>query len=337
MLGSASVVIESDADGTFHAVLPASSERWRVEVSKSPVHAVRVVDLVVRDGEARLDLELPDTRLEGRVVDSAGVPVERATVDVGLADGGGTNLVTNADGHFEVAGFEPGAVAVSATDRDHRRSSQVETLDVAAGRSVPPVELRLVETRQLQGNVLGAFGPVPGALVALRGAERDGSFATVARSDQNGHLTVDVPASATRMDVTVLAPGLALDVVEVPADRDFVLRPPSDGGTLTVEWPALPPEAGTPILLKDGHLLDYRWLMDWARGNGGSAAYPIAAAHPTWAVPRVAVGQYQLCWVRSADLTRAMLGGGGLMEALSNCAGGYLSPGSELRLSPVAK
>ncbi|HEX8617282.1 MAG TPA: carboxypeptidase-like regulatory domain-containing protein, partial [Thermoanaerobaculia bacterium] len=78
----------SDGEGVFALSLPelSESEPWLVEVASRELGLKRTItDARFRtdaEGVAHVDLELPVTRLTGRVVDAAGAPVKRGFVNV---------------------------------------------------------------------------------------------------------------------------------------------------------------------------------------------------------------------------------------------------------------
>jgi hypothetical protein len=158
--------MKSDSEGKFHGVLPSEGP-WRVEIEAAqlgfPTWA-RVEVRANRSGLAHLDVDLPATRLFGRVVDSQGKPVAKALVSAAVES---ADLVTPSgfDGGFEFRALPEGMVALGAESSSGVSGRTLVPL--AEGCDAGPIELRLQATRKVRGVVLSPRGSVAGGRLAI--------------------------------------------------------------------------------------------------------------------------------------------------------------------------
>ena len=143
------------------------------------------------------DIVLPaEARVRGRVVDEHGAPIVRARV----ASERSHPVSTDGDGAFELVALAPGRHALRAY-ADGFAASPPVSIEVAGGRSVDGVQIRLDEARTLSGRVLARDGgPVAGAAIA---AITDGGSTITATCSDDGFFELDaLPAGSIRVNVT---------------------------------------------------------------------------------------------------------------------------------------
>ncbi|MGD2115115.1 MAG: hypothetical protein PVG07_08680 [Acidobacteriota bacterium] len=184
------VVSGTDRHGRFRGLLPGEG-LWQVEVTLDELGcdqcggtpgAIRVPPIEVEEGpsgEALVDVVIPDTLLQGRVVreeplltggsvkrpqDGALVLVTRAAGPV-RSRGRQAQIWTDEAGRFEIRGIEPGQVEVGAVLRDPPCESSWRTMSLREGADAQPIELVLEEKSPITVRVTAAGQPVGGARV----------------------------------------------------------------------------------------------------------------------------------------------------------------------------
>jgi protocatechuate 3,4-dioxygenase beta subunit len=203
-VASATVMIEQghwrrrvDADAHGHWLVPFLGGGKVAVSANSDAHIAKSEQIIDHDAHrAQLDVVvhvLLGAVARGVVVDRAGAPIEKASVNVG--NGYGT---TDDKGHFEIKGITPGLVEVSATTERMAATMHKVQLD-------REVELRIeVVESSIAGIVRDTHGqPVEDATLIARGQNDVGSG--YARSDELG-----------KFDFGGLPPG----VYDVVAERD---------------------------------------------------------------------------------------------------------------------
>ncbi|MGH7487721.1 MAG: hypothetical protein ACREMY_19285, partial [bacterium] len=164
------VRMSSDVKGHFAGYLPNAGE-WPVEVLLGEGRQQRAPSVSVTKSSSgqpvRVEIDLPDTRLAGKVV-ASGRPVDDAFVLVMKARSGQDSKQANQrvdrEGNFEIMGLSVGAVKVRAYDRT--RTSDWVQAEIREGRHAPELRLELGETVQVRGLLLGPNGPISGGLIA---------------------------------------------------------------------------------------------------------------------------------------------------------------------------
>jgi hypothetical protein len=122
--GRDSVMLTTNEDGTFEGSLPSGGD-WTVQVVGRPPSFVSVVGVTV--GPDELTIRVPDTTLNGVVVDPNGGPLDQINVFATAAHRPFSTR-TNPDGTFTFRALLEGPVTVEAEDpRTQRRSKKVET------------------------------------------------------------------------------------------------------------------------------------------------------------------------------------------------------------------
>lgn len=229
-----------DEDGGFSGLL-SSEGLWEVQVQlRDGRIAVDPVDVRKTPGgrTARLTIEVPNTRVEGDVVDGDGSAVAGAHVfvmDSELVTRSETE--TDSTGSFSLRGLREGMVFVHA--EDHMLTSERHSLQLRDGEPTPTVHLQLRALDTVDGQVVSVGGlPIVGARV-VSWVER-GSSSLVhldkAMTDVDGSFSLRVPTSAWRSFV-VQAAGYATRLFRQPIEpgSPVLVMMDHDGGTLTVE------------------------------------------------------------------------------------------------------
>lgn len=128
--------------------------KWRVDVEASEprLRASVNVEVEPEDVRAFVAIELPDTRVYGKVVDASGTPAAGATVGLSSAI---STLETEADqkGDFEFRAFPAGAAelfASRAAGQAGREASDTYLFETA-GQSLPEARVKRPAPFKLRG------------------------------------------------------------------------------------------------------------------------------------------------------------------------------------------
>lgn len=186
------ITMPTDEEGRFDGLLPREGE-WQVEIAgvgptcascDGSAGSLRIPPVWVEEGpsgKALLRIEIPDTRVAGRVlleeVLPGGVVARRpfegalvvATRTAGSADDRGrlAEVWTDDAGRFELIGMAPGQVSIAATSRDPAAESRFQSFDLRQSSESAELELVLTEKVTLVPRVQGPGGPIGGAKVTL--------------------------------------------------------------------------------------------------------------------------------------------------------------------------
>ena len=328
--GATSIKMEAGTEGRFQGVLPREG-LWRIEVeaaeagfptwARADVHANR-------SGKAGLEIDLPDTRLFGRVVDEQGKPVPGSDV-VALGESLDLHEIADTSGSFEVRGLPEGPVWLGAESGPQISDRAYAML--ADGRAVGPIELRLHPTQQLTGKVLSPQGPVAGAhvIVLARTPEGGGAAAT---SGPDGTFHVNLHQGVSRVEVIVSAPGFALRAFDAPIEGvPLNLQVTEEEGNLEITLPVTSEELQRRNLIlaafQNGLPISGSILSQWAYDHGSS----MDAKGGLLRVPGVAPGDYRVCLLpRQLEI---MLPWSFVTDG-ADCDSGLLAPGAALSLKP---
>ncbi|HET9228739.1 MAG TPA: carboxypeptidase-like regulatory domain-containing protein, partial [Thermoanaerobaculia bacterium] len=338
--GSSRIKARSNNEGAFELHLPRRGE-WTVQVTAEAPPVNRELSKVeVRpstDGSvARLALELPDTKLQGRVVDEKGVAVPRALVGARRAAETRVQERVDEEGKFEIFGLPAGPVIVGAEAEDDMSSDQL-TVELVEGRDPEPVTLVVRPRLRIRGTLVSASGAVPGANVKAAPVGVPVFGVRSVATDAQGQFEVTLPPSAREMFLAVSAPGFAFRMLRlpVPEDRKITVGVEQPAGTLILETdvPHVPVEPEGPYIfvLHKGSLEGLPYLSGWAMSSG---EVPDSVSRSV--IPDVEPGDYQACWILPAE--RPGLDFGVLPQG--RCVEGFLSPNGELTLklpSPPAR
>jgi hypothetical protein len=330
--GESSVKMESDTEGRFHGVLPREG-LWRIEVEAAePVLQTwtRADVQAGRSGKASLDIELPDTRVFGRVVDEQGRPVEGADV---ILQGESLEQVqqTGGAGTFDARGLPEGSVWLGASSSAKKSASGRTFVSLVDGRAVGPLELRLRPVQSLTGTVLSPRGPVAGSRVMVL-SRLPGGGGGIATTSPDGAFTVELPQVSPRVVAIVSSPGFALRAFDAATEgKPLSLTVTEEGGWLEIVIPGngedLERDNLTLAVLQNGLPVPVSVLNKWAQDQG----QPRTTADGRLRAPNVAPGEYRVCLVPQRQ-ELALLWGAPLEGA--TCDSGTLAPGATLSLKP---
>jgi hypothetical protein len=283
-----------------------------------------VVEIAARSGRARLDLVLPDTRLRGRVVERGGRGV---AAEVTVSGESGVTVSSDERGRFSVRGFPPGPSKVTAFQPTTKLRSAPLWLAIDEGLAPPEVELVLVPTREVRIQVLGPGGPLRGAAVFVYAPVPAYALYEAARTDGEGIASFRLPDDVVEVTALARAPGFALEAARLALGETPTLHLGMAGGELS--WLAEVPEAGAPMLTRNGVGVAIQPLVEWARSQG--VAEPMTALR----VPNLAPGTYRLCQQDLAAAAAVELRSGAEAAAsagIAVCDEGYLPIGGTLHL-----
>lgn len=331
--GSRKVRFESSEDGEFEGYLPGEGT-WGVDIVSEP-GALRLrldpVEVRKADGfsHATVEIEVPDTRLHGDVVDEESRPLPGARVSVAGPGKRSSWATTDKDGRFEFSGLHPGAVSVEA-GAEGRTSGWVNA-EVKEGGAGPSLRLVARGRMTIQGQVFSSQGPVPGARIEAWPSLGEVGTVTIENTmtGSRGEFSLSVPAGARALDLIVAAPRHAWRFLRIPVERGKLVDIPLSevGGTLVLDFAGLSAAeieaARGGILIHGGSFLPVFQVERWIRTHGGErGADKLVLAN-------VEAGDYWFC-----------VGNAG-MQAVRNrqepppsarCAQGTLAPLRELAL-----
>ncbi|HEV7668593.1 MAG TPA: carboxypeptidase-like regulatory domain-containing protein [Thermoanaerobaculia bacterium] len=330
--GVTSIRFDSDEEGKFSGVLPREGH-WPIELTaekpRISLELHRTVE--ARKGRAEIEIEVPSTRLFGRVVDTEGHPAAQATVSVLEGDGANQWLVTEAEGRFEFRGVAPGNLTVGAQSRRGDLISADQALALPEDGEVGPIELALRPTARFSGVVRSSRGAEGGAAVTFIGSRpaRYGNDRTLTAVD--GGFEAKLPAAIESAVAVVGVLGSALTAFELRPGEKADLFVPDAGGAVEIELGSLRQrfleQEAWLMLFQNGMELPANSLADWARSHG-EPAFGLTPSR----FSELAPGEYSACVVPlSARLALSQTGWSPKLAV--ECRSGSLAPGQKLRLA----
>ncbi len=332
--GEESIRFDADPAGEFRGYLPHEGE-WPIELSRigwRGVQSLEPVTVARSSGQkvARVDVELPDTTLRGRVIDTAGEPQPQARLLAVKLEAGRRELseVADDEGRFEFRGLAPGTITLRAESSSG--SSDWVPVRLEDGEEGPEITLRIADHRRIHGRVSSLSGPVADATLQLIPAfsEQAPSAVIEVNTAVDGTFEARVPAHVRELDVLVLPPGFAAKIFgyTLPpehradgADRPLEIAVEPVGGTLTLGADAGESPEPSVVIHADAmvgveHFARWSRLLDHAARTGEGIR-----------IPQLEPGWYRLC-------PRSLLAPEGA-QGPGSCDEGFLSAGGELRLS----
>jgi hypothetical protein len=328
--GGTSIEMSSNKEGKFEGPLPKPGT-WRVDIDSPELRIKTSVMVAVKaKGEtASVEIDLPDTKVYGRVVDPSGKPAPRAEVTLSSTV---STLVNEADdkGEFELRAFPKGANEISAAkapEFGEREVSDAYRFETSGEAPYGPVILTLRHNRTLRGRVISPTGPVVGASVSAWSTTGGDGIATTVRSGLDGGFEIKVPVGTETLQAIVSPPGGALKAYElnVTSDAGIVFQVESVGGEILVSLGKRDPSDGRLLVLwQDDIGIPVGTLVRWTEGHGARFLQG-SQVH----LPEMAPGTYTVC-LGASEVTAPSE-----MEAWktkANCASGYLTTASTLNL-----
>jgi len=310
-----------DPEGRFEGALPEPGT-WYVHATYragGPSVELAPAEIEDRPGEVQeLSLEVPATRVEGRVLDAGGKPARGAEVWMrrkGFVNdrppGASGRQVTDATGIYTFEGFRPGEYYLTA----HRRQAWAEAeVQVLPDADLPGPALTLEATRELRGFVQSDLGAIPRARVYVLPDDAGVAFRGVGSNltDALGQFRASVPQQATSVRILVVAVGHGTRLVRLPLggeDRPILLSMARLAGTLRLTSDLSEPLPSGLRLVVDGVPMPLSLFGSPARSMGG------VLGPGTWVLPSMAPGEYRLC-----------------DRGLKACSAGFLGVGETLTL-----
>ncbi len=331
--GVVSIRFDSDEEGKFSGVLPRDGH-WPIELAAdSPRLSLELHRSVeARNGRAEVEIQVPETRLFGRVVDSEGQPAAKAVVSVLERDGANQWLITEDSGQFEFRGVAPGSLTLNAQSGRGDLVATEQTFALPEDGEIGPIELALRATARFAGRVRSPRGVASGAVVSAMGVRpaRYGNDRT--RTAADGGFEVKLPSVVVGAVAVVGALGSALTAFELRAGEKVDLFVPDSGGTVEVDLGSslrqrLLEQDAWLMLLQNGLELPTHTLAAWARSHG-EPGFGLTAKR----FAELAPGEYTACVVPIS--ARLALGQAGWSPKLAlECRSGQLAPGGTLRLA----
>lgn len=327
----AHVSAESGEDGEFVTWLPGTGS-WEVRVDSDEPRVSRTLKNVKVDpderGEARVEINLPSTAIEGVVVDPDGKPASGAhVVLIELNGRTAAQTISDAEGRFALSGVAEGKVVVHASKRDTDDSLRSAPLAIDAVEDAAGAEYTLILRKEdeMSGRVVTPLGQgVAHAMVYLLPDRLGLDALTIpsrALTDLDGGFTIKVEPSVLSGQLIALAAGYALR--SVPWNRSqgvaLEIRVDSFGGTLRLDVSAvrrlLDAGRGEVIVFQEHMPLQLSFLDMWAGLNGVPQR-----SNGERVIPHMATSTYRACALALPSMVTA------------RCAEGHLVPGGSLVL-----
>ncbi len=329
LYGTRTLTFTTDEDGHFEGFLPKEG-KWEVEISSKDLGcapcdgtggSLRIPPVEVHEGpsgKALLDIEIPDTKLAGRVVVEQTTPdgeaIRRlqpgATVVVvrtsgSAEDRGRQAQIWTEDGGFELEGLEPGDVRVGAMLADPPYESDWATVHIEEGDHSPePLELVLHAKTHLLVSVSSAAGPVGGASVTA--LVTDGKSARGV-SGADGAMSLELPPGATgTLLVEAAGYGMAFAPFRVRSGQTVQAVPlaPAAGSLVLSDLPYDVYSEGS-LISEQGGTIALRLLPTLAPGA--------ISFGESITISDLAPGTYELC-TRRGDCWQGKVFAGGSSE-----------------------
>jgi len=324
------VTLEVDTEGQFSGFLPREGH-WLVDIDAAePPLKTRLLTEVeaTEEGTARVELNLPDNRVFGRVVDARGVPVpgSRVTADTAGAQG----VSADGQGRFEFRSLSPGWIYLGAEKKGVGMSEAVG-VTVAEEGEVGPVELRLRPLQRVRGTVVSAGGPVAEARVMIHPRPPAVGSAD-AVSGPDGTFVLDLPAGVTEAVAVAGGAGHAWHSTPVTLGQaPLTLTVSEEAGELAIDLPFSRDEVMSQGLR--AALFQYGVEVTAPLLLGSHTRTTVATAERTVLVAsNLAPGDYTLCLLPRVGLDPASAEPTGADAA---CASGWLRAGGTLTLRPA--
>lgn len=299
--------LKSDENGHFAGVIPPSDEKRTVLVEAESPKVRRTVLAKIgklESGEAHMLLEMPATTLMGKVLNEDGSPEYGAILTItGREDlDVFEQALTEKDGTFQLAGYEPGPYLITA--EGFQQASNPFSFDLKADE-ISEVELVLHPEAVLRGRMTMGNTPVIGAEIYAIPRDTWGGITPRRTTNERGMFHVALPPGTTTFDG--LAVHSAFDTVmargTLKPGREVWVQATQLGGTVIVE-------SKRP----DHLLLMHKGAEIWVKTVAFRAGGLVTAERVT--LPRLEPGEYSVC---SKDK--------------SACVSGYLAPHGTLTLA----
>lgn len=338
--GGESIHMTADEEGVFAGYLPRQG-LWLVEVVAADLDVNRRFPSVKvhqrRDGVAKVELALPNTFLQGRVVDEQAHPIPGAQLLVTeLASRAFVRERADDKGEFVFMGLGEGLVSLEAEAYVGGETLAADMHIVSLAEDLDPgfQELTLRRMAEVKGRVVSeSGGGVPGAWVVGQAVAASGLGLASASTTANtqGEFTLGLPGDAAAVDVWAMPMGCSLTHarLEVGGENDSTIRCNDDSGRLEVKYPpAMAAEERSRLLLVlaiDGSILDLEMLTRWAQLNTAPGEF----SSDSLVVPQMPAGSYSLCLLSSSQGSQLLMTG---KQTSTSCSAGFLGRYGDLVL-----
>lgn len=329
--GEKSVRVEADGEGHFAGVLPIQTF-WVVDVEATePRLKIRTRTEIHpdRSGRATVSIDLPDTRVFGRIVDQHGQPAPQAMLVI-TTQGLDQHIQADGAGAFDLRALPAGLLSLIAVG-DGSVQSERTVVSAVQGDKVGPIELRLRPSRRLSGTLSSALGPVAGArIVALANAPAVGGGEAATGPD--GVFSLDLPANLDSVTAVVKAPGFGTQAFPLVAeDKAVSLAVSEAAGQLAIALPLasadLQRENLRVALFQNGLEIPIALL----REDASTSAPSSRDGAPVLLLANLAPGQYQACIARKQVDSKGSVDH--TPKAAVSCDSGQLTTGTTLALT----
>jgi hypothetical protein len=296
------IVLYSDFSGSFIGGLTEEG-RWWVRASFDSSRTEQFLEAVDVEeserGPTRIDLEVPDTELAGRVVNEDGdgiahaaVSAYRLPIDARSGSSPKSRTATDAEGRFDFEGLAAGRYQVSAFTAGGSATAEIGVDELSA---TPEVELVIADSHELRGRVGSARGPVIGARIVAHPELKTPRVIAVQSvvSDVEGEFVLSVPPDAISLRLLVLPPGHAARLLRIAANHQgsLVVAVDDVGGKLVVSGGAAGGLLDRSRLIAGGVEFDLTLLRDWSLLGTGRPP----GLDGSWTLPMMSPGDYTLC------------------------------------------
>lgn len=343
--GAQRLVRRTDDEGKIYVFLPRR-DSWTADIEHEELHLLTRVEGIVVEREpdepwAKVEIEVPDTRVFGQVVDEFGQPLPRATVDASgpASEGGRLSHQVRArgeDSSFEIRGFAPGTWRLEGSARPDLGTppyfaEEVE-VEVQEGSPAGPIRLVARQERELSGRVIAPNGDgVPGALIVVGLEQGPGRLTRTVRqkvTSVDGTFELHVPPQVGAVQLSVFPPGFAARQVRIELPHLEPIEIPVDpvGGTVVL----VPSSDDAPerfLDLQTGLFGEYFYYIPFLKIWAGT--HGVRQDEGRLVIPSLEPGLYTAC----AGVTEQAFNSGRLPPGLeSHCDRGILAPHGELVL-----
>ena len=290
-------------------------------------------DVAVRKGKIKIEVELLDLEISGKVVDLQGKSVAGADVDVRQDGQPVAFTVSLADGSFSIRPLQAGEYMVDATQLAVGTSQQ-EILKLSELSPTMETTLVILPSRRLVGRVAGPGGEAVGGARVMTLSVGPNYVSHTGQTDANGRFVAEVAAEARQAVVLVVARGYPFWSACLPATRALAVQLPAAGGWLELALgdDAEPgePVPGLPLLVNDsGGLGLYTEVLRWSSQNGGGEV-TLGEGGTVFRIPSVAPGRWAMVWSTGAHAEEVAAACGALL--LHGKDWQTLNPGGTARL-----
>ncbi|MES1245439.1 MAG: carboxypeptidase-like regulatory domain-containing protein [Acidobacteriota bacterium] len=333
--GATSIRMTTDEDGRFEGPLPKPGS-WRVDVEaeEPPLRTSVSVQIEPKENRASIAIDLPDTKVHGKVVDPSGTPVPAASVSLSSMIST-LETATDRKGEFEFRAFPADATlelsASRAAGQGKRETSDSYLFEASEGSPRGPVVLALRRNQTVRGKALAPTGPAIGASVDAWPAAGGDGIASSVRSRLDGSFELSVPEGTQTLRVVLSPPAGALKSYEVALANETELLFPIEplGGELIAHM-GKDEDLGSRILaVWQGDIgIPLGTLIRWTEGHG-VRFYEGGQMR----IPQLAEGFYTVCLGAPAVVDSSAIED---WKSRGACSSGYLAAGSslDLRLKP---